>query len=84
MRVELRRHPGCPNAKRLQELLDDCMRALGLNDAVIDAVGEYPSPTVLVNGVDVMTGRADDLRGRACRLDLPTRERLIEALTRAR
>ena len=63
MRIDLRRHPGCPNAKKLRELLDDCMGALGLNDAVIDAVGDYPSPTVLVNGVDVMTGRADDLRG---------------------
>ena len=57
------------------------MGALGLHDTVIDDVGDYPSPTVLINGVDVMTGRTDDLRGRARRLNLPTREHLIKALT---
>ncbi|CAJ1505348.1 alkylmercury lyase [[Mycobacterium] burgundiense] len=84
MRVELRRHPGCPNAETVRQSLDECLRELGLPDAVVDVVGDYPSPTVLVDGVDVVTGSAEQLLGRACRLDLPTRERILEALARAR
>jgi hypothetical protein len=46
---------------------------------VSEAVGNYPSPSVLVNGVDVMGGAAEG-GSAARRLDLPTAEHLRAAL----
>jgi hypothetical protein len=47
---------------------------------VIEKVGAYPSPTVLVDGRDVMgdPGVAPGIA--ACRVDTPTRARLLAAL----
>lgn len=47
---------------------------------VVERVGEYPSPTVLVNGVDVMTGATGTPTTQACRLDQPTPQRVLAAL----
>ncbi|MFE9695090.1 alkylmercury lyase family protein [Micromonospora sp. NPDC005806] len=44
-------------------------------------MGDYPSPSILVNGEDVMGGSSDGPA--ACRLDLPTIERIRAALRRA-
>ncbi|SCL31994.1 Alkylmercury lyase [Micromonospora rhizosphaerae] len=44
-------------------------------------MGDYPSPSILVNGVDVMGGSGDG--SAACRLDLPTEERIRAALRQA-
>ena len=49
--------------------------------AVLERVGDYPSPSVLINGVDVLGGAAGDPA--ACRLDLPTREHIRAALAEA-
>lgn len=83
MRVELLTSPGCPNAAAARRLLVDCLSEVGLAERVVERVGGYPSPTVLVEGVDVMrsdTALTDD----ACRLDLPTKERVLAALQDAR
>lgn len=77
MRVELLRHRGCPRAEQVRRLLEECLSATGCRAVIIDTVGNYPSPTVLVNGRDVVTG-GDAPGGLACRLDLPTRERVLE------
>jgi hypothetical protein len=53
---------------------------MGIDVPVIDRVGSYPSPTVLVDGVDVMRREAGAPIGDACRLDLPTSQRLLDAL----
>jgi hypothetical protein len=43
-------------------------------------VGDYSSPTILIDGFDV-TGRSPELRNLAsCRLDLPTEEQILIAL----
>jgi hypothetical protein len=42
------------------------------------ALGLHPSPTLLINGVDVMGMCVSG--GRACRLDLPTEDRVLTAL----
>ncbi len=47
----------------------------------VERDGDYPSPTVKVNGLDVMGDPATSAR--ACRLDVPTEERVIGALRRA-
>ncbi len=83
VRVELLTSPGCPNAAGARRVLRECLSQIGLaENVVIEKVGEYLSPTVLVDGVDVMKpGTA--LRADACRLDLPTMDRLLVALRRA-
>ncbi|WP_199178165.1 organomercurial lyase MerB [Mycobacterium hubeiense] len=84
MRIELLASPGCPHAAAAKEIVADCLATLGIDEPIVERVGRYPSPTVLVDGVDVMRlGRATPT-GDACRLDLPTRERVLNALRVAR
>jgi glutaredoxin len=80
MQVELFTSPGCPNAAAAKRTVTDCMTALGIEAPVIERVGRYPSPTVLVNGVDVMRANAGVSHGDACRLDLPSPQRILDAL----
>jgi hypothetical protein len=49
--------PDRPNLAATRELLRACLAELGLLLAVTELIGEYPSPLVLVDGVDV-TGAA--------------------------
>jgi protein-tyrosine-phosphatase len=80
VRVELRSHQGCPLVERTRSLLRECLAEAGLSTPVIETVGAYPSPTVLVDGRDVMgdPGVAPGIA--ACRVDAPTRDRLLAAL----
>lgn len=79
--VELRSVPECPNLAPAREELHAALADLGLPAVVTEVVGDYPSPSILVNGVDVMGGTGDGPA--ACRLDLPTGERIRAALRRA-
>ncbi|WP_446210301.1 alkylmercury lyase family protein [Micromonospora sp. IBSANI012] len=80
--VELRSVPDCPNLAPARHELRAALADLGLPLAVVtEVVGDYPSPSILVNGVDVMGGIGDD--SAACRLDLPTGERIRAALRQA-
>lgn len=81
MIVELRSVPECPNRASVRQALDAALADLGWPAQVTELVGDYPSPSVVVNGVDVMGGEAGV--GAACRLDLPTAERIRAALERA-
>ena len=78
MRIELLHVPDCPHADDARALLSECLTELQLEAAVEDKAGAYPSPTILVNGVDVMGAPAS--MAPACRLDVPTRPRLLRAL----
>ena len=83
MRVELLLSPDCPHADTARALLTGCMDQVGLNVAVTERVGDYPSPTVLVDDIDVMTGVTGTPAMQACRLDLPTEAKLLTALRAA-
>jgi hypothetical protein len=80
MRIELLTAPDCPHAAPARQVITDCLTSLGLDVPIIDRGGHYPSPTVLVNGVDVMRPEAAAPVGDACRLDLPTPRRVLDAL----
>ncbi|WP_395308951.1 alkylmercury lyase [Mycobacterium sp. AMU20-3851] len=83
MRVELLTSPECPTAAAARRLLAECLSEVGIaDDVVVERVGGYPSPTVLVDGVDVMKPDTE-LAADACRLDLPTRDRVLAALISA-
>lgn len=79
-RVELLLVVNCPYADVARTRLREAMHRLGLDIDVVEQIGDYPSPTILVNGVDVMTAKVPD-GGASCRLDLPTTHAIQQALT---
>jgi hypothetical protein len=81
MRVELFHYEGCPLAAAALQLVDECLGVLAISVPVLVRVGDYASPTVLVDGIDVMDPAAELSEVRACRIDVPTRERVLAALT---
>nr|WP_082994418.1 alkylmercury lyase [Mycobacterium gordonae] len=82
MRVEHLSSPGCPNAAASRALLTECLEALGLTASLVERVGAFPSPSVLVDGADVMSPDQPPT-GECCRLDVPTRGAIVAALQRA-
>jgi hypothetical protein len=78
--VELLLAPDCPNAASARRVVAECLDEIGLAVPVVERVGDYPSPTVLVDGVDVMTGAVGIQPASACRLDIPTKSRVLAAL----
>ena len=81
MKIELLHVPECANVDNARQLLRSALTELSLDEEVEEKEGAYPSPTILIDGRDVM-GRPDGI-GASCRLDVPTRERLIGALQSA-
>ncbi|TNC24224.1 alkylmercury lyase [Amycolatopsis alkalitolerans] len=71
--------PDCPLLDQVREALGECLRHSGLDIAVREREGGYPSPTLVIDGVDVATG-APPVPGVYCRLDLPTHEQIHAAL----
>jgi hypothetical protein len=79
LRVELLHVPGCPHVEQARRLLMACLSELGLeNLRVENKEGDFPSPSIIINRTDVMG--APPVAAASCRLDLPTRERLLVAL----
>lgn len=82
MTVEVLYADGCPHAAGAVALVRRCLARLGLQAVVVvEREGDYPSPTVRVDGRDVMG--APPAWERGCRLDLPTEERVLRALAEA-
>jgi hypothetical protein len=79
--VELRAVPDCPNLDAARGLLRSCLAAVGLpDDAFVERIGDYPSPSIVVDGADV-TG-ADPDGPATCVLRLPSRAQILVALRR--
>lgn len=78
-RIQILHVPDCPLVDRVVQLVRECQVHTGDNEALDLRVGPYPSPTLLIDGLDVTTGEptAGAMR---CRLDLPTREQILKAL----
>ncbi|MEV4509077.1 alkylmercury lyase [Dactylosporangium sp. NPDC049525] len=81
--VELWLVPHCPHADAARRLLTEYLDALRLDVPVVERVGDFLSPTIVVAGRDVVTGDVPPSGVAACRLDLPTRPQLDQALRRA-
>jgi hypothetical protein len=80
MRVELLLSPDCAYAAAARAMLRRCQQIAGLDLSITERVGDFPSPTVLVDGVDVMTGVSGTPAMQACRLHRPTETRILTAL----
>jgi hypothetical protein len=80
VRVELFSHEGCPLADHTRALVRECLAEVGLTTPVLERVGAHPSPTVLIDGQDVMGDPALIPGIAACRFHTPTRDRVLRAL----
>jgi hypothetical protein len=80
MRIELLVAPDCPHASATRMMLAACIDQVGLGTAVLERVGDYPSPTVLIDGINVMTGAPGAPQVQACRRDVPDAPRVLAAL----
>jgi hypothetical protein len=71
---------GCPNAALVKDLLTESLLHVAAGRWTLHEHRDAGilSPTVTVNGEDVMAG--DPPRGIGCRLDLPTGDRISQAL----
>ena len=81
LRIELLHVPNCPHVADARLLLTSVMEELNIDASIEELEGAYPSPTIRVDGVDVMGEPAS--KEASCRLDVPTRDRLIAALARS-
>lgn len=80
--IELLSVDGCAHLDAARQLLHGCIDELQVIAHIEEKVGAYPSPTIRVDGEDVMG--APSFTGAACRLDVPTRHRVLTALQRRR
>jgi hypothetical protein len=77
--IELWHVPDCPLVDRLRAALHACLHHTGITVPVHERQGSYPSPTLVINGVDVATATPPG-GSVCCRLDLPTHEQIHTAL----
>lgn len=76
--VQLLHVPDCPLVDAIRDTLGRSVAKTGVQITVEDIEGPYPSPTLLIDGIDV-TGH-EPARGPSCRLDLPTEDDIVAAL----
>lgn len=81
IRVELLHGPDCPNLAAVREIVHASLARAGVAATVEETEGAFPSPTLLVDGVDVTGLPVGD--SSACRLDLPTEREIVAALAKA-
>jgi hypothetical protein len=81
-RIEILHVPDCPLVERVRETVRRVLAQSEIRAEIEELEGDYPSPTLLINGRDV-TGRP---LGECsfCRLDLPSDEQALAALRPAR
>jgi hypothetical protein len=79
--IELLSVDGCPHVDAARMLVEACVEELQVRAHIEEKVGAYSSPTIRVDGVDVMG--SPSFAEAACRLDTPTRDRVLAALERA-
>lgn len=77
-RVQLLHVPDCPLLDRVRVTLQNSLAKTSAPARVDEIEGPYPSPTLLIDGIDV-TGRTPE-DGPSCRLDLPTEDQILGAL----
>ena len=78
--IQLMYLPGCPLVGRVRATLQASLASIGSHATVEEIEGSCASPTLLIDGVDV-TGRTPP-PSTSCRLDLPSKEQILKALTR--
>lgn len=78
-RIQILSVPDCPLVAKVRGLLESCLQQTHIDIVVDVVVGDYNSPTLLINGFDV-TGCTTSIGQISCRLDLPNEEEILAAL----
>ena len=73
--------PGCPLVSQLRAELEIALANAGVGAVIEEIEGSYPSPTLLIDGIDVTGRPLSSVPG--CRLDLPAREQIVVAIRAA-
>jgi hypothetical protein len=81
LRICILHVPDCPLVGRVRTDVETALVSVGASAVIEEVEGPYPSPTLLIDGIEV-TGRALGT-GPACRLDLPTTKQIVSAITAA-
>lgn len=82
VQVQVLHVPDCPLLPRVREILRACLAQTPAAVVVDEVEGDYPSPSIVINGLDVVTGQAPHTET-SCRLDLPTVDQILTALRNA-
>jgi hypothetical protein len=77
-KIEILQVPGCPMVDRVRETVRRALDRYRVQAEIEERVGDYASPTLLINGQDVTGRQSGDCS--ACRLDLPTEDQVVAAL----
>lgn len=81
--IQLLHVPDCPLLDQVRGTLRDCLARTSVAVEVAELEGSYPSPTLVIDGLDVTTG-APPLDQVCCRFDLPTDTQVLQALRKER
>jgi hypothetical protein len=82
VQIQLLHVPDCPLVDRVRATLRRSLAETTIRVMIEEIEGPYPSPTLLIEGHDV-TGRTP-VFAPSCRLDLPTEEQVLAALSSTR
>ena len=80
IKIEILQVPGCPLVDRVRVTVRRALDRCGVRAEIEELVGDYPSPTLLINGQDVTGHQWGDCT--ACRLDVPTEDQVVAPLVR--
>ena len=78
--IRLLHVPDCPHVGQVRAMLNACLESSGVSAVIDEAIGDHPSPTLIIDGVDVVTRRPPTGGAPCCRLDLPTESQIAAAL----
>jgi hypothetical protein len=81
-RIEILHVAECPLLDGVREIARRGLARVSCSARIEEIEGNYPSPTLLVNGIDVVSGRPVSSHA-ACRLDVPTEDQVVAALRAA-
>lgn len=81
-RVQILHVASCPLVDGLREIVRRSLARVDCDAQIEELEGDYPSPTLLIDGIDVVTG-GPAAPHPACRLDVPTEDRVVAALRAA-
>jgi hypothetical protein len=81
VRLSILHVPDCPGLARLRAGVESALARVGVTAVIDEIVGEYHSPTLLVDGVGIDGHPVGE--GAACRTHLPTEDQIASALLAA-
>jgi hypothetical protein len=81
VRISILHRPDCPLVAGMRAEVEAALERIRTTAVIEDIEGAYPSPTVLIDGVEVDGYPLGS--DPACRIDLPTQEQISSAILAA-